>query len=1566
MAIPNETAGGSPYNLWAAAVDRLGQGDYLNALREFLKIESSGLVVVDRRFFAPSLKQIGAFDINRDDKDELLLLKRAGDFVIDQFHPEGLYLYPDNAHGLAFCTLSPDRKNGNPRFLLAEQTEIDSIRLHEYRVDRHGRSFQIVTSSSFTVSNTHLEGLVAFQAKVFVATTHGQILQYNELTLTYENNHSNPLSLRKLVTGVESPYMVGIGREAGLCKYNIGSAGLTAEPFALDRQFADGAIADIRDIGEPDIVAFTRGGSIYVFDSQTLDEIYSFRVPDEALSLCCFDITPEGRVALLVGGAANRVYVLGLNEARELTLIQTWDLPHRVKHLVPMHRDYGVGNEKALAIGLETQQTDKVLIAAFPTHREISKRVNQALRGLGTKRYAWAKGLLRHPMVLTFALTTMTKNLKSEDIEKLLRIVERFLRREQWETPLLLAVLPRLKTFLTRFLESSGLLERVFNLLEPITNQAPNLVVCEAACSALNEIVREPGLGTERAQHLLLAAQWRQDLLMVSRQKRQEYVHKLLRSEENHDEANRQIEILAYQRLDLLQTFASPGPVRHLGYHANERQLIYITVDGDLGILDPNLQPLARPFPGVSAVLCLTSSPSGPTRYLVFKELDAVILEGTEHKVVSQFAYSVLARTACLVRDQGTPIWVVGADDYIALGDLSGERDRIPVEHPIAAVLTLEGVAGTPIYAISVTGQVYQVIYESPVSGVRWSLRLDLAYDIGGNINVQDAARGGRDNLIVAGTREIVLLAGLAHRPWQQIAKIKVQGSPICVAPIPNPERYGAWWVVGTREGGLHFFDSKLVAQRAIFRDHIPIVICCTPDQGSGCHLFVGCAGGNIRSLRLLSDGDIEEVRQLCDLRWQEKWQELRWEAQLALICLAVRGNGAKLSLTKLYEQLDPRIRSVISINCILNGLRTLVEKQLVLFEGDSLYCFAADALKNWVAARHSDPFSVLRAFSKGIVECWSLADLVQIQDAAVAAQTPQWVSETFGIDPEIWQRAVSLSRYRRALAADSPTPNEPRVLAYLQALGELVGCIAKSDAQPSGGKPFHCSLAVPGVAFQGFDHILTVFVAQHDLDGLSEAVPELVRLGQIQVRIALIVTTESVDVIRSVLRESFFAIAVMDDGALKGVALSPDPKESFLEHLIGQIDIPSLSPFQIAGPVRDSFYGREVERNRIRSSLPRPGTKSFAVIGPRRIGKTSLLLKVQDEIGATAGFEPLYLDLAPYGDNIDQVLNRVMQRISAESEGGRIAGFLDAVAHRQSATRKRLVLLLDEVDAFLAADTHNGYRFFNTLRALINEAGVKLVVAGYKVLYAEMNNISAPLFNLLERVELGCLEAGAAYDLVAHSLAHVYAIDGSQINRILEKTGRYPNFIQFFCSLLIKRKVKQKDRVIVAADIDSVLQDHGLYQHMVQVYLLNLDELTSAVLFLLVANYDPSRDAFVLSRERLDESSKTQYAQKFHSKLCFSRRFTPYDLHRFMELHGFDLNPKELEDLISQLVLASVLCAVPEGKEYTFTLPDLPLILKRHQEVVEIATSYVEKLDTLKTKWRLQTNYHREEPSHD
>jgi hypothetical protein len=135
------------------------------------------------------------------------------------------------------------------------------------------------------------------------------------------------------------------------------------------------------------------------------------------------------------------------------------------------------------------------------------------------------------------------------------------------------------------------------------------------------------------------------------------------------------------------------------------------------------------------------------------------------------------------------------------------------------------------------------------------------------------------------------------------------------------------------------------------------------------------------------------------------------------------------------------------------------------------------------------------------------------------------------------------------------------------------------------------------------------------------------------------------------------------------------------------------------------------------------------------------------------------------------------------------------------------------------------------------------------------------------------------------------------------------------------------------------------LYDHMVQFYLVNLDERAKAVLFLLVSLYDPTRGVFVLDRSRLEQSEKSKYASTQHSKLTFTNQFTPYDLHPVLEAYGVSLSPHEIEDLVWSLVLASVVAAEPDTDAYRFTLRDLPIILRRHVEVELHAVNYVERL---------------------
>ena len=77
------------------------------------------------------------------------------------------------------------------------------------------------------------------------------------------------------------------------------------------------------------------------------------------------------------------------------------------------------------------------------------------------------------------------------------------------------------------------------------------------------------------------------------------------------------------------------------------------------------------------------------------------------------------------------------------------------------------------------------------------------------------------------------------------------------------------------------------------------------------------------------------------------------------------------------------------------------------------------------------------------------------------------------------------------------------------------------------------------------------------------------------------------------------------------------------------------LSPFMIVGPVPPSmFFGRERELRAITDYLE--AGRSCAVIGGRRYGKTSVLLRLHGKLLPDLGFRTLYLDWQAFDSHDD------------------------------------------------------------------------------------------------------------------------------------------------------------------------------------------------------------------------------------------------------------------------------------------------------------------------------------------
>jgi AAA-like domain/CHAT domain len=210
-------------------------------------------------------------------------------------------------------------------------------------------------------------------------------------------------------------------------------------------------------------------------------------------------------------------------------------------------------------------------------------------------------------------------------------------------------------------------------------------------------------------------------------------------------------------------------------------------------------------------------------------------------------------------------------------------------------------------------------------------------------------------------------------------------------------------------------------------------------------------------------------------------------------------------------------------------------------------------------------------------------------------------------------------------------------------------------------------------------------------------------------------------------------------------------------------------NPYSIDQPAEALFYGRQDQVDRFVANLTAPTAGSFALIGGRRFGKTSLLHAVERQLWATILCPPddtycvipVYLNLlsdeiTDWGDFFLLVVDSLRDQIAEHCpniipDNWNISSPADSVrpTHRvfadkllklcQSSARRnkpvRVVLLLDETEEIL--DKPWRTNLFNRLRWLIYEEQrtrnyLKIILAGSSSFYNDVRQRSSPLWGVL------------------------------------------------------------------------------------------------------------------------------------------------------------------------------------------------------------------------------------------
>lgn len=310
----------------------------------------------------------------------------------------------------------------------------------------------------------------------------------------------------------------------------------------------------------------------------------------------------------------------------------------------------------------------------------------------------------------------------------------------------------------------------------------------------------------------------------------------------------------------------------------------------------------------------------------------------------------------------------------------------------------------------------------------------------------------------------------------------------------------------------------------------------------------------------------------------------------------------------------------------------------------------------------------------------------------------------------------------------------------------------------------------------------------------------------------------------------SLLPIAVLAREAVKDILVGHVPAGDLLTseiaHRAGRGMWRIVNPYAAQSPVGPGmFFGREKERETLMT-----GTASgFAVVGPRGIGKSSILLQMKRL--APKDTVTIYVECEASGKPED-VQGLVMKALFPQSFSAGTRHRLSEMVPRKT---KRLVLLLDEADPLVVyCDKNKRTDFYGDIKEAIAK-GAKIIIAGYREFRDAVLSAEHPLYNQLQVLPLGPLESEEASELLLEPTKEIgisFWNDDEAASRIMNWSSGHPMYIQMFCQRLIDLCVSKHRHRVEPAQFDAVERDGRIYESVVNAFIQTTDALEKCVTY--------------------------------------------------------------------------------------------------------------------------------------
>ncbi len=360
--------------------------------------------------------------------------------------------------------------------------------------------------------------------------------------------------------------------------------------------------------------------------------------------------------------------------------------------------------------------------------------------------------------------------------------------------------------------------------------------------------------------------------------------------------------------------------------------------------------------------------------------------------------------------------------------------------------------------------------------------------------------------------------------------------------------------------------------------------------------------------------------------------------------------------------------------------------------------------------------------------------------------------------------------------------------------------------------------------------------------DSLSNETVESLRLimerNGIDSRFALLITfgstEEAIAIVNERLRSLLrYDVIVLGYNDLRDILAVRSRLKKLVQIILRQVDLTVVSPFITEGPVPASmFFGREGE---IREILTHLESTSVALVGPRRIGKTSTMQRVlaslnehhqpivyvdcQSIFDANSFMQMLVDEYAPSLQGSDLSMQQLFRRI------------VDKIADGYHGLPVKFIL--DEVDLMLREDCDGSDQLFRTFKSVSQSNEAYFLFCGERTLLQRIHDSKSALYNFCYMVRVQFLNDADAAHLITEPLEQMEITweDRNQaIATIMEVTSGHPNLIQRTCASLVQRLNDEKTRLIKNEFLQDVIHDPDYVEEFLDTLWGRADELEKII----------------------------------------------------------------------------------------------------------------------------------------